>query len=325
MNSWGLGFRVRKLLDAERSRPSTEIDADQERALVSRLARHPGAKGLGRVSGLVTAVPNQTAPTRWADPQCRLGQNARIPPALDSRSRGIRRAAAVAAGFLIVYAPLALAGLGAAILIAVGSFVLGSTGSLHGAMSSWPWWPTSRPTEPVRVSSNSAPAEVPPAPTVAPLAPSAPSSQDTQPSVVPVRSVLPARVRSSAHRKHPAHTVQADPARIASRTVVAPEKSASQVLALSSAEALESRLLEQARIAAKGGQSETALRTLSEAAQVPGDPLAEEREALTIIVLGQLGNVNEVRRRIDRFAARFPDSFYLTRLRDLEPGESEPR
>jgi hypothetical protein len=108
----------------------------------------------------------------------------------------------------------------------------------------------------------------------------------------------------------------------------------------SHAQSIESRLLEQARKALKGGRNEAALRSLAEAEQVeevldqgtyagagsPDGALTEEREALMVLALSRSGATGEARRQMARFTAHHPQSFYLIQLQqELKSNEAEAR
>lgn len=74
----------------------------------------------------------------------------------------------------------------------------------------------------------------------------------------------------------------------------------------------ERRLLDEARTAYARGDGEVALATLSKhAARYPAGALVEEREALAIRVLVDLGRHAEGRTRGQRFRAKFPKSLML--------------
>lgn len=79
--------------------------------------------------------------------------------------------------------------------------------------------------------------------------------------------------------------------------------------------ARERRLLDAARGAIRGGNAEEALATLSRHAQeFESGVLAEEREALTIRALIELGRIGEARMQGAGFRAAYPNSLFLPSL-----------
>ncbi|HEY8925157.1 MAG TPA: hypothetical protein VIU64_12305 [Polyangia bacterium] len=71
----------------------------------------------------------------------------------------------------------------------------------------------------------------------------------------------------------------------------------------------ELRLLRRARAAVAGGDFEGALRPIGEhARRFPDGTLAEEREALRVKSLSNLGQTEEARRAASAFQRRFPNS-----------------
>jgi len=290
----------RDVIEAERSRPVPRVDEQLEREL------------LERVAGLTTAA----APPIASGSLVRGRWGRRAPPegVREHLSRALRRTAAVALGSLIAYTPLALAGLGAAALL-VGGYLLGASDALQNTALLRHTLPGSQ-TEPSSSSTRATPISTL-APTVAPPSPAVGPSSAIVPPLSQDSPVPPSVVRPHAQRKHPAH-----PAMSPQPPLAVPEPTESKKASRDrvSAEALESGLLEEARIAVNEGRHGAAMKSLADAARIPCDPLAEEREALTIMVLERAGNVAEARQRIERFGARFPASFYLDRLRtELEP------
>jgi hypothetical protein len=75
---------------------------------------------------------------------------------------------------------------------------------------------------------------------------------------------------------------------------------------------LERALIDRARTASARGDTAAALEALDRHARdFPAGRLTEEREALAIQALVQLGRIEEARARAVRFRARFPSSVFL--------------
>jgi hypothetical protein len=138
----------------------------------------------------------------------------------------------------------------------------------------------------------------------------------------------------------PAATPQAPPKHTAVGVRALPVSPPADPGDTSHAQSIESRLLEQARKALKGGRNEAALRSLAEAEKVeevleqgtyagagaPDGALTEEREALMVLALSRSGNAGEAKRQMARFTARHPQSFYLIQLQqELKSNEAEAR
>jgi tetratricopeptide (TPR) repeat protein len=80
----------------------------------------------------------------------------------------------------------------------------------------------------------------------------------------------------------------------------------------------EVTLLEQARVALRGGNAARALELADQHAAVyPDGALAEEREALAIEALAKLGRHDEAAAKWTKFASSYPHSNYRARLQRL--------
>ena len=78
--------------------------------------------------------------------------------------------------------------------------------------------------------------------------------------------------------------------------------------------------LEAARLALSRGDAVGALRVLQEhAAQAPASGMAEERQALQVLSLARAGRLEEARSSSLAFAALYPDSLFLDRVRAATP------
>jgi hypothetical protein len=80
----------------------------------------------------------------------------------------------------------------------------------------------------------------------------------------------------------------------------------------------ELELIERARVALHAGDHRAALRTTEMHARVyAAGVLSEEREAIAIEALIELGAIESARERLAAFGRRFPSSGYRQRLREL--------
>jgi hypothetical protein len=309
---------VLDVLEAERDRPDPPREvADQlRRDLLARLTSLSAGTSL-------ESVPNPSpAPGRQGGAQRRS--------AWSWRSRGLRVVPKAAGGSflgsLLAFTPLALAGLGSAALVGVGSYLAMRSGALRSL--SLPWAhsrvQSTRPmalpyaigaTEPFE-----APISAPP-----PSGGEAPTEFSTpQP---PLGAVAGMAVHGPAAR-HAVRRPQAPPSAPPAPAPTLPATPPAPAVAAGNQipSAFEGRLLEKARQALRTGESATALKDLAEAEKFRSDSLSEEREALTVLALSRSGDAREAQRRMSIFSARYPKSIYLNRLHTEIPAhEDEPR
>ena len=183
--------------------------------------------------------------------------------------------------------PFPMLGVGAKLLLV--AVVLGG-GAATWTATRTPGWkpvPAAEPPRPPAVPDEPASAAPPPAPV--PVAPQTPSERPERPRPKPAPD--------------PVDPAPVTPAAPAADTLAA------ELRALRTA---------QHELAADAG---AALRTTeSMAAEFPAGTLAQEREVVAVEALFRLGRTDEARARVEAFAARWPDSPHLRRLRAL-PGE----
>ena len=145
------------------------------------------------------------------------------------------------------------------------------------------------------------------APVVAPAVTASVTASVGEPMLAPVLAPVSAPVSAPA----PPVFVAAPPTKKASPTTSSPA-------AVSATWEVEQ--LEAARLALSRGDAVGALRVLQEhAAQAPASGMAEERQALQVLSLARAGRLEEARSLSLAFAALYPDSLFLDRVRAATP------
>ncbi|HET9990923.1 MAG TPA: hypothetical protein VFQ65_20470 [Kofleriaceae bacterium] len=160
--------------------------------------------------------------------------------------------------------------------------------------------------EPSPVTRREPPPVAPPPRVIAPTPPViAPTLEEPAPALATAPAVPAPRVRVTP----PKPAVHAAPPEVE----VAPPPAPPPAPPIS-----EVTLLEQARVALRGGDSTRALELADQhATSYPDGALAEEREALAIEALAKLGRRDEATAKWTKFASSYPHSNYRARLQRL--------
>ena len=147
----------------------------------------------------------------------------------------------------------------------------------------------------------SRPIASPTGPLAMPLSAQSPPSMTAEASVDSGPQAMPARARKSVSSSSSSSPSPSSPS---SSSPPAPSG------------AWEVAQLEAARMALSRGDATDALALLTEHAQrAPDSSVAEERQALMVLVLAKAGRVDEAREAAFSFASRHPDSLFLDRVR----------